>query len=981
MKKGSALLILLLITVNLFSNNLVDSLNNQLKTTTSNISRIYIFYDLIRAYHGSDEKKALECLEKAKEILETTDAKAKAYYYYSEGLLKANNDAPEALVSLKKALTLFSDFKEEMGYFSTITDMGSIYIKQSQFAKAMSQYLTALKLSQQKNDKDKLGYCYNGIADIYLAQNKPKEALKYHKKALGFYSKFAEKAHVYLCMAIEYRKINENSTALLYTDSILNNADQLNNIDLLARTYLNEGQIYKTLNKPDKAKHFFVLTYQLASNVKDYEYQILASTCMAGLFCDLHQPDSAISVLKKNMSILNLLKSKILYLHKEYYYNLFLAYDLKGETKPALAYYKTFKWISDSLMSEESKQRLYELQTSFEVDKKDAEIGSLNKDNKLKAYQLSRQRLILILILVSAILSLAFALVFFNKFRLKRKLAAMLESKNIENEQQHQKILVMNDILEKQNESLLEMDNIKSRFFTNISHEFRTPLTLIIGPLTTLYEETKDQEAKSVFSHILNQAKRLLVLINQLLDLSKLQSAKPILRLSYDNINTFLNTLCGSFSSYAAELGIDLQYHSAQAPLMAWFDKENLQKILTNLISNALKHTPCNGFVDISITNIFENQNFIEITVCDNGMGIESQEIKNIFEPFYQSTATVYRNIEGSGVGLALVKELVELHGGTIDVTSEVGKGSSFKFCIAINKEMFPSALIMENEENQMINHDIDVVVQRKNYTKRVNNTKNNTTILVVEDNNDMRDYITKSLLTNYQIVEAVNGREGFDKAVDLSPDLIITDVMMPDMNGYKMTQLIKNDSRTSHIPVIILTAKASEESKMEGLESAADDYIVKPFNLKELLLRIKNTIHSRQNLREKFQKCITINPSEVTATSMDEQFLTKALSIVENHMAESDFSVDDFCEEIGISKTHAYRKLKALTDQSFTEFLRSIRLKRAAALLFKKMGNLTEIAYATGFTNLSYFSRCFKEQFGVSPSEYLQHNNKTVSS
>jgi len=206
---------------------------------------------------------------------------------------------------------------------------------------------------------------------------------------------------------------------------------------------------------------------------------------------------------------------------------------------------------------------------------------------------------------------------------------------------------------------------------------------------------------------------------------------------------------------------------------------------------------------------------------------------------------------------------------------------------------------------------------------------------------------------------------------LESSPDLIIADVMMPVMDGYEMTRLIKNDALTCHIPVIMLTAKASEESKIQGLESAADDYVVKPFNIKELSLRIRNAITNRQKLRDKFRKYITVNPSEVTATSLDEQFLTKALQIIENHLTESEFSSDDFCKEIGISKTHVYRKLKALTNQSFTEFVRTIRLKRAASLLSMKSGNLTEIAYQTGFTNLSYFSRSFKEHFGVNPSEY----------
>jgi signal transduction histidine kinase/DNA-binding response OmpR family regulator len=923
-------------------------------------------------YMGADSNRAFEYLDNAKRLSEKANyKKGMASYYYVDGLL-IKNDSPKALESFKKSLQLFSELNNKVWMAIIISKIGSIYSFCSQYDKAMEEYLSALKIYESINDHRYIGICYSNIASIYSCQKNHKKALEYHKKALNIlkgYGSFND----YLNIAIDYSEMGEYNTSLLYYDSIVHVLNQVNDIENLSIVYLDLGNTYTSLKNYNKSKQYCRASYSLALKTGKNTNLISACINMAESYIKLNQPDSAIILLEKNVGILNQTKSYNLF--KEYYKNLSAAYEKKDETGIALKYYKMFKSAGDSLTEELSKQRLYELQTSFEVNRKDEEIGLLNKENLLKSAQLSKQRTIIALVLLSTFLAIILAIISYNRFRLKRKLANILENKNKEIEQQQQEILAMNDMLEKQNEDLQEMDNIKSRFFTNISHEFRTPLSLIIGPLATMQDKAKDPETKREYGLMLKHAHSLLNLINQLLDLSRLQRASLKLQLSCSDINTFLCTLIDSFSSRAAELAITLNYHSTPWPLLVWFDKDKLGKIMVNLLSNALKHTPKKGFIEVSLAGIEEQPGYIEITVRDNGIGIEAYELKNIFEPFYQSEVTINRKIEGSGIGLALAKELVELHGGTIIVSSEAGKGAEFKIRIAVNKDHLPLAgILQDNAEAPVVSIDFHSEVELENTPASKAETKINkdkTTILVVEDNDDMRGYITKNLLQDYQILEATNGKEGYDKALESSPDLIIADVMMPVMDGYEMTRLIKNDPLTCHIPVIMLTAKASEESKMEGLESAADDYITKPFNIKELSLRINNAITSRQKLRDKFRKCITVNPSEVTATSLDEQFLTKALQIIENHLTESEFSSDDFCKEIGISKTHVYRKLKALTNQSFTEFVRAIRLKRAASLLSMKSGNLTEIAYQTGFTNLSYFSRSFKEHFGVNPSEY----------
>ena len=546
-----------------------------------------------------------------------------------------------------------------------------------------------------------------------------------------------------------------------------------------------------------------------------------------------------------------------------------------------------------------------------------------------------------------------------------RKANTLLEERNSEIEKQKEEIVTINDQLMDRAKKLSELDEAKSRFFTGISHEFRTPLTLIIGPLETLLPHTKDEKIKAEYNLMLRQAKRLLELINQLLELSKLQKGMMVLNIAQGNFNRFIRTIVSAYSSLANELGIQLYFLEEIKEVTYDFDKDKIEKIVTNLITNALKFTPRGGEVEIILSQS-QDHRFIEVIVRDSGIGIEDIKLKNIFNPFYQIDHTVKHGFEGSGIGLALVKELVELHRGSITVQSKVNNGTVFKVQLPLENILHQS---IEKGIKEVLNEENLIVFNEEFSFKK--NPSGKTIILLVEDNADMRYFIQSNLPQEYNVVEAKNGQEGLDRANELMPDLIITDIMMPVMNGLEMTQKLKLDERISHIPVIILTAKASPESKIEGLQTLADDYITKPFSVAELTIRIQNLIATRKRLKEKFSKSIIINPSEIVTTSIDENFLQKALRAVERNMDASEFNAELFCEEIGMSRAHVHRKLKALTDQSATQFIRCIRLKRAAQLLKQKSGSVSEIAYKTGFNNLSYFTRSFKEEFGVLPSEY----------
>jgi signal transduction histidine kinase/DNA-binding response OmpR family regulator len=514
-----------------------------------------------------------------------------------------------------------------------------------------------------------------------------------------------------------------------------------------------------------------------------------------------------------------------------------------------------------------------------------------------------------------------------------------------------------------------DMDNIKSKFFANISHEFRTPLTLIQGPLQQIEEaaKTKDESITVPLRHIKTMRRntdRLLELVNQLLDLSKLDSGKMNLQVIKGDVLQLLKALTASFESMAERKGIHYSVHFTEATNIGFFDKDKLEKIVSNLLTNAFKYTPEQGSVSVEIT-IEEKR--LRFSVEDNGPGIPKKELDKIFDRFYQMEGT---EDKGSGIGLALVKELVDLYRGQISVNSEPGKGSRFKVSLPIEKDAFKEAELVYGEwkgEQSFINTSVN---EKEAVTIREEMKSHLPLLLITEDNNDLRNFIKETVQQHYQVIEAVNGKEGLEKATKEIPDVIVSDVMMPLMDGFAMTEKLKRDERTSHIPVIILTAKAGQQHKLEGLGTGADDYLTKPFDAKELLVRIQNLINGRKLLRKKFAVEILLKPSEISANSMDDIFLNKVMQAIEKNMSEEEFGVEELAKEVAMSRSQLHRKLVALTGQSPSEVLRNTRLLRAKELLQKKAATPSEVAYKVGFNSHTYFSKCFKEEFGVSPSD-----------
>lgn len=521
-------------------------------------------------------------------------------------------------------------------------------------------------------------------------------------------------------------------------------------------------------------------------------------------------------------------------------------------------------------------------------------------------------------------------------------------------------------------EKLQEIDRLKSTFFANISHELRTPLTLILGPVDDILKQNINDQVRKNIDVMHRNGKRLLRLINQLLDFSKLEAGTVKLSTAELDLVAYVKRIVASFMSAAERNNIRLEFKAKERTLLCYFDAEKLETIVANILSNAFKFTPEGGHIVVRVERQKnEKGKFCEITIQDSGIGIPEDELSHIFDRFYQIDDSQTRKHEGAGIGLALAKEMAELHHGTIEVESQPCQGSLFTVRLPLGRTHLKDDEISKEPIEETIFEPRAVETSGTDSQNQAQK-KSKPLVLLVEDNHDVRFYIRDLLSGSYNVREAQNGVQGLDMAIRKSPDLIISDVMMPEMDGFELCEKIKTDGRTSHIPIILLTARADESDKLSGLETGADDYIIKPFSAQELKIRVNNLIEQRKRLRETFSRKLDVDPSEITVTSMDREFLNRAIKIVEEHMAHSSFSIEFLARRLGLSRMHLHRKIKALTDLTASQFVLLIRLKRAAQLLEERAGTVTEIAYQVGFENPSYFSACFRKQFGVRPSEYL---------
>lgn len=601
---------------------------------------------------------------------------------------------------------------------------------------------------------------------------------------------------------------------------------------------------------------------------------------------------------------------------------------------------------------DKTNARIMNLQTQH-INQLDRKIEVLNSQIDMYLARFANQRLILYAVFTILLLLLIVVVIIVKAYRVKHRLNRQLE-------EQRDQLIHLSRQLE-------EATHAKLVFFTNISHDFRTPLTLIADPVDQLLADSETPEKqKSHLKLVKKNVQILLRLVNQILDFRRYENGKMDLHLVHTDFKEQLEEWIKAFTPVARHKHIRLSFDiDPEKNYHISIDPEKIERVFYNLLSNAFKFTPENGKINIHLSRITkENKAYACLTVSDTGPGIPEKHIRNIFDRFYK---TDYQH-SGSGIGLALAKAFIDLHNGEIQVESTEGKGTTFIILVPIHQSGSTEGKIISTATKQ---EEINLLLTETNEVETIQPEASGETLLIIDDNKDIRDYIRSFLEKEFTILEASNGKEGLRMARKHVPDLIICDVMMPLMDGIECCSRIKQEMQTSHIPVILLTACSLDEQRIKGFETGADSYISKPFNSKVLEARIHNLIRNRKQLKQFFGDNQSL--SKETISTIDKDFVEKFRALINENLSNSEINVEELGQAMGMSRVQLYRKVKSLTNYSPNELLRISRLKKAASLLAASDMSISEISYEVGFTSPSYFTKCYREYFGLSPTDYLK--------
>ena len=620
---------------------------------------------------------------------------------------------------------------------------------------------------------------------------------------------------------------------------------------------------------------------------------------------------------------------------------------------------------------DKTNARVLKLQTD-QIIQHQNRIGQLNVVLNQNLAKYSTQRMLLVSSLLVLFLILILLFLIIRAYRSKNKSNKILESQNIAISKQKEELSEQRDQLIVLSKNLEEATQAKLVFFTNISHEFRTPLTLILGPLDSLERNEKLTPAGQKLVQLMRKNVHVLLkLINQIIDFRKYENGKMQMYFTLTDLKAFISEICDSFIEFGKKKHIHFTFTASDDDFTLWFDSDKMEKICYNLLSNAFKFTSENGRIDVHLDKVILNDEAVaQLTIKDNGVGISEHHVQNIFERFYK----VDSRATGSGIGLHLTKVLVELHNGTINVESTEGKGTQFGVFFPFRQREIPIVeqypTLNSNTERE---EDMLILESEEEIPDLEHLQTDKPLVLIVEDNVDVRVYVKSLLMDSFEIIEAPNGQIGLFKAMKFVPELIISDVSMDVMDGFELCKQIKENLSTSHIPVILLTAFAQDEQRAMGFESGADAYIPKPFNESLLRIRVRKLIENREKVKGYFQKNLTFGERKENVAEIDKTFINKFRKIIEDKLIDSDLNVDEIGKNLGLSRVQLYRKIKSLTNYAPNELVRIIRLKAAEQLILKTEKSISEIAYETGFSSPSYFTKCFKEYFNESPTEYVK--------
>ncbi len=934
--------------------------------TLPDTQKIRAYFEICKAYLGNDRDKSFAAAEEAVRIAESLKSDVWTARSLNFLVVAATNhgEFKNALPSAQRALALAkkADYKPQI--LESLENCALIYVQLGHWDKAVESSYAGLAIAHEIHDTVGLLNNLNVLATAQMQLNQYAESEKRFRECLeiaGRAGRLFEMARAHTSLGELYGKQRRwqacieasEAGARLFRQFEYLNGEAIALIDL-AKAQYELGDLAKSRSS---YQQMLDITRQIGSRQ-------IEGVALAGL----GQIDIETGRYKEALA--NLLLAEKLgqeinshALLKSVYASLEKLYFARREFDQARAYSQKHAIAADSVFSEGMLSRVTDFQVRYETAEKEAQLHQ-------QTLQIEREKSRKNLLLGGLALAVLALLSLYQYFRNRQKI--------------HQKEAALALALEHaEAEKLRELDQTKSAFFANISHEFRTPLTLILGPVHQWLESVKSagQDTAAVPARGLDlvrrNANRLLDLINQLLDLSKLESGGMRLSVAQGNPLQSLRVLANAFESMAEQGNIRYEIAIPQTSVTAWFDRDKLEKIAANLLSNAFKHTPPDG----TVTFRAEVQNgWLRFEISDTGAGIPGENLDKIFDRFYQVPAPLpLWGGAGTGIGLALVRELCTLHHGSVSVQSTLGAGSVFQVEMPASRADFTpeerseAPLPLPSEDFKPAD---DYARGGAPVANEANSANELPLCLVVEDNLELQGYIREQLEGTFRVLLSPNGRAGLQAAIQHTPDLVISDVMMPEMDGNQLCAALKTDERTSHIPVVLLTAKAGQKSKIEGLEIGADDYLTKPFDTRELLVRAQNLVRQRETMRKQFSRTVVLQPKAIALTSADERFLQRIQENLDENLGNDQFSVEELAAAVGMSRSQLHRKLTALIDQPPVEFIRNFRLRRAKEMLEAGTGNVSEIGYAVGFSSPAYFSKVFRDTFGMVPSEVRSGGN-----
>lgn len=912
------------------------------------IKSLYVNGELLM--RASNRNEAFPFFEDGFEKAEASNNQkliAKGHYHLSR-YYESDANFAEAITRAQSALTLYEELGLEPDVANTNNSLGRIYQELGDFTTSLTYLFEALRINENLERKTSTAVSHTIIGNLYLKNGNYDEAARHFHLALEIDEEMEDRTGIMISklnLGAAYQRKEDYNAAIRYHEEAHELARELKYKRDEAVILGNIGTTYRKLGRQEEGLTFMFDGLAILRETESNLTPTLNSISEA--YLALKDYDQALTyAIEAEQSGLERSDSDRL---RYTYLNMASAYEGLRDFESANRALRKYNEVRDSLFTIEREKQINELEILYETEKQKQTISMLTLEAENASFR--RNTYLVSGILVSLILLLLYS---GQRYKTRKNQQLLDKSK--------------------------EVAKMKSNFFSTISHEFRTPLTLISGPIEQIKASTDDPKIQKELSIMQKNSNRLLSLINQLLDISRLESGSLSLSVSKSNIISLTRGVTMSFQSLAEMRQITLSTNIEAEFQEAWIDPEKVETILINLLSNAIKFSPDGSEVVVKISDPGKTDNltWCRLEVANSGDGISKHDLEHIFDRFYRSSKSEHNGIIGSGIGLALTKELVQLHRGEIRVESSPGNNTVFIIELPISEQHYSDSEKLTasprviKTESVTTGETVDTFVSD---TQLKSNTDTKPPLLLlIEDNEDVKNYLMDILNETYRLITAPDGEAGVDLAINEIPDLIISDVMMPKMDGYQVAKTLKMDEKTSHIPLILLTAKASHDDKIQGLKTHADEYLTKPFRPEELRIRIQNLIESRRQLKERYKRKFILRPDKVEVHSMDEAFLLRVREVVDEHISDEAFTVEQLCREVGMSRSQLHRKLSALIDQSASEFMRSYRLHRAKDMINEDVASISEISYAVGYGSPSYFSKCFREEFGLTPSQVKQN-------